>query len=123
MLIIPAEEPTEERSPTDEGVAAANARLRQCIMEGSAGSLRNQDIDADLARAYGDDHSEESESVGLNYGRPSECQSGVKKRSSCGMSIFAAWKNIRLNLRDSSMRLSNISLPVSPRFVAVMTSP
>ena len=61
MLIIPSEDPSEGRSLTDEEIVAANVRLRGCIMEGAAGSLRNEDIDADLARAYGNEHSEEAE--------------------------------------------------------------
>jgi hypothetical protein len=56
ILIVPAEE--SQREPTEEDIAAANARLRRHIVtSGSAGGLDNDSIDTDLAKEYADDHS------------------------------------------------------------------
>jgi hypothetical protein len=60
LLIIPVgeEEVVAMPEPTAEEIAAANARLRRHITHpGFASDLRNEAIDDDLAREYGDDHS------------------------------------------------------------------
>lgn len=55
--IPPTTNPRPE--PTHEEIDAANARLRQIMVDlGYATGTDNESIDADLAREYGDDHAD-----------------------------------------------------------------
>ena len=54
---LPVLEVQDSRRPTTKALARANARLRKHIISsGKPGSCDNEQIDADLAREYGDDH-------------------------------------------------------------------
>jgi hypothetical protein len=54
---LPALDVRDGRRPTTKEIARANARLRKHIISsGRPGSCDNEQIDADLAREYGDDH-------------------------------------------------------------------
>src|SRR5438270_12674821 len=54
-----AAETNGESGPTDEEMAAADARLEACIVSlGRCTGTDNAGIDADLARDYGDDHAD-----------------------------------------------------------------
>lgn len=60
---LPAPPPTNGQPPepmlADDEIARANARLRQHIVDlGVAVGCENEQIDADLARAYGNDHAD-----------------------------------------------------------------
>ena len=55
LLIIPGE--ADMKEPNDDEIALADARLEASIVSyGSAFGTDNEQIDADLAREYGDTH-------------------------------------------------------------------
>jgi hypothetical protein len=55
----PAAAANGEPAPTEEEIAAADARLEACIISlGRSTGSDNESIDADLAREYGDDHAD-----------------------------------------------------------------
>ena len=54
----------ESAMPTDEEIAKANAVLREHIVDlGRPAGCDNEQIDADLAREYGDDHASPTNSA------------------------------------------------------------
>jgi hypothetical protein len=56
---LPVRGERKDRRPTTKAIARANARLRKHIIaSGRPGSCDNEQIDADLAQAYGDDHAD-----------------------------------------------------------------